>query len=193
LDTKHDISLLTEGSETAYIEIENTCLSKGNSMKTAIRGLALASMVLMSSGSAFAGVTVSYFHPENYSDLPFASWERKEVMDELTEHFQKLSEALPPGVDLNVEVLDIDLAGRIHQRRARELRVMKGGADWPVIHLRYAVTQNGAVVASGEERLRDMMYLDNARNRYSSGDPLRYEKRMIDEWFHKKIAPKRVG
>ena len=162
-------------------------------MKTAIKGLALASMVLMSSGSAFAGVTVSFSQPENYSDLPFASWERKQVLDDLTEHFQKLSEALPPGVDLNVEVLDIDLAGRIHHRRANEIRVLRGGADWPVIHLRYSVVQNGAVIASGEERLRDMMYLDSLRNRYSTGDPLRYEKRMIDEWFSKKIAPKRMG
>lgn len=163
-------------------------------MKTAIKGLALASMVLMASGSAFAGVTVSYLQPETYSDLPFASWERKDVLDELTEHFQKLSEALPAGVDLKVEVLDIDLAGRLHHRRANEIRVMSSnGADWPIIHLRYAVVQNGAVIASGEERLRDMMYLDKLRNRYSSSDPLRYEKRMIDEWFTKKIAPKRIG
>lgn len=163
-------------------------------MKTAIKGLALASMLLMGSGSALAGVTVTFSHPENYADLPFASWERKEVLDELTEHFQKLAQTLPPGVDLNVEVLDIDLAGRIHQRRANELRVMKGMADWPMIQLRYSVVQNGTVIASGEERLRDMMYLDRRPyNHYSSGDPLRYEKQMIDEWFGKKIAPKRVG
>ena len=163
-------------------------------MKTAIKGLALASMVLMSSGSAIAGVTVSYSQPENYSDLPFAPWERKDVLDELTGHFQKLAEALPPGVDMTVEVLDIDLAGRLHHRRANEIRVMRNnGADWPIIHLRYTLVQNGVVIASGEERLRDMMYLDNLRNRYSSGDPLRYEKRMIDEWFNKKIAPKRDG
>ncbi|NML62737.1 DUF3016 domain-containing protein [Massilia sp. RP-1-19] len=162
-------------------------------MKTAIKGLALASLVLMSSGSAFAGVTVRFAQPQNYSDLPFASWDRKQVLDDLTEHFQKLAETLPPGVDLNVEVLDIDLAGRIHHRRANEIRVLRGGADWPIIHLRYSVTQNGEVVASGDERLRDMMYLDTLRNRYSTGDPLRYEKHMIDEWFSKKIAPKRIG
>lgn len=162
-------------------------------MKTAIKGLALASMALMSAGSAFAGITVTYVQPENYSDLPFAAWERKDILDELTEHFQKLSKALPPGVDLNVEVLDIDMAGRINHRRAKEIRVLRGGADWPIIHLRYSVVQDGKVVSSGEERLRDMMYLDNRRNRYSSGDPLRYEKHMIDEWFSKTIAPKRIG
>lgn len=162
-------------------------------MKTALKGLILASMVLMSAGSAVAGVTVNFVESDKYSDLPFSAWERKEVLDELTEHFQKLSKALPAGVDLNVEVLDIDMAGRIHHRRASEIRVLRGGADWPVIHLRYSVVRDGAVIASGDERLHDMMYLDNMRNRYSSGDPLRYEKRMIDEWFNKKIVPKRVG
>ena len=66
-------------------------------MKTAIKGLALASMLLMAAGSAFAGVTVTFSSPEKFSDLPFASWERKEVLDELSEHFQKLAQALPPG------------------------------------------------------------------------------------------------
>ena len=162
-------------------------------MKTALTGLALASMMLMSAGSASAGVTVNFVESDKYSDLPFAAWERKQVLEEFTEHFEKLSKSLPAGVDLNVEILDIDLAGRIHHRRANEIRVLRGGADWPIIHLRYSVVQNGAVVASGTERLSDMMYLDNMRNRYSSGDPLRYEKRMIDEWFDKTIAPKRAG
>lgn len=162
-------------------------------MKTALKSLVLASMALLSSGGALAGVTVNFVESDKFSDLPFSAWERKEVLDGLTEHFQKLSASLPAGVDLNVEILDIDMAGRIHHRRANEIRVLRGGADWPVMHLRYSLVQNGAVIASGDERLHDMMYLDNTRNRYSSGDPLRYEKRMIDEWFNKKIVPKRAG
>mgnify|MGYP003455571712 CR=1 FL=1 len=96
-------------------------------MKTAIKGLALASMVLMSSGSAFAGVSVKYLEPEKYSDLPFSSWERKDVLDELTEHFQKLSEALPPGVDLNVEI-GADAVERFRQAfSGRERQVIVSG------------------------------------------------------------------
>ena len=162
-------------------------------MKAAIKGLALGSMLLMATGSTFAGVTVTFSNSDMYADMPFAPWERKEVLDYLTEHFRELAATLPPGVDMNVEILDVDLAGRVHHRPSRDLRVLRGGADWPMIHLRYSVVQNGAVVASGEERLRDMMYMDGLRNRYSSGDSLRYEKHMIDEWFTKKIAPKRAG
>ena len=162
-------------------------------MKAAIKGLALGSMLLMATGSTFAGVTVTFTNSGMYSDVPFAPWERKEVLDDLTEHFQKLAATLPAGVDMNVEILDIDLAGRVHHRRANDLRVLRGGADWPMIHLRYSIVQNGAVIASGEERLRDMMYMDRLRSHYSSGESLRYEKHMIDEWFTKKIAPKRAG
>ncbi|HZX26131.1 MAG TPA: DUF3016 domain-containing protein [Telluria sp.] len=38
------------------------------------------------------------------------------------------------------------------------------------------------MVASGEDRLSNMDYLMRL-NIYSSGDPLRYEKQMIDDWF----------
>jgi hypothetical protein len=31
-----------------------------------------------------------------------------------------------------------------------------------------------------------MMYQQQL-NRYSSGDPLRYEKRMLDDWFKKEV------
>lgn len=163
-------------------------------MKTALKGLALAGLLMATAGTALAGVTVSFTHPEKYADLPFASWERQEVLDQLAAHFQKLAGNLPPDVDVRIEVLDVDLAGRSHQQfhGARDLRVLNGRADWPVIDLRYTVEQGGKVIASGEERLRDMMYLDHS-NRYYAGDALRYEKKMIDEWFNQRIVAKRAG
>lgn len=162
-------------------------------MKTAIRGLAVAGLMLMAAGSASAGVTVTYSHPERYTDLPFPAWEREEVLKDLTAHFEKLSKTLQPGTDLKVEVLDVDLAGRLYPNfsGARELRVLRGGADWPTIHLRYTLEREGKVIASGEERLSNMMYLDRGRNSYLSGEALRYEKQMIDEWFKERIVAQR--
>jgi hypothetical protein len=58
------------------------------------------------------------------------------------------------------------------------------------MRLRYTVEQGGQVVASGEADLSDMMYLQRM-NRYFDGDPLRFEKTMIDEWFDKTILHKR--
>ena len=48
-------------------------------------------------------------------------------------------------------------------------------------------TRGDKVVASAEEQLSDINYL-TPRNRYSSGDPLRYEKAMLDRWFEARIG-----
>jgi hypothetical protein len=161
-------------------------------MKPLIRQLAFAGACLLAAGSAFAGVTVNYVQPDKYSDMPFEPWERDEVMKNLTDHFQKLGKQLPPDTNFTVDVLDIDLAGRLipSARSGRDLRVLKGTADWPHMRLRYTLEQGGSVVASGEADLSDMMYLQRL-NRYFDGDPLRFEKQMIDDWFDKTILHKR--
>jgi hypothetical protein len=163
-------------------------------MKTVVRPLALAGLFLLSAGGASAGVTVTYIHPENYADMPFAAWEREQVLHNLRAHFNQLGKRLPQGQDLKVEVLDLDLAGRLEptMRASRDIRVLGGGADWPHMHIRYSIVADGKVISSGESRLSDMMYL-NRLNRYSNGDALPYEKRMIEEWFQQTIVAKHPG
>ena len=158
-------------------------------MKPLLRQLALAGLFLLSAGAAPAAVTVSYDHPENFTDLPFTPWDREQVLKELAEHFQKLGKALPPGQDLKIDVLDVDLAGREQpsRRGAHEIRVLKGEADWPRIHLRYSLEAGGKVIKSGDAQISDMMYMGRL-NRYSDGDTLQYEKQMLDDWFKKTIA-----
>jgi hypothetical protein len=114
------------------------------------------------------------------------------VLKDLTEHFQKLGKQLPPDENLAIEVLDIDLAGRIYpgMRSGRDIRILKGGADWPHMRLRYSLDAGGKVIDSGEADLSDMMYMQRL-NRYSDGDTLRFEKQMIDAWFDKTILHKR--
>jgi uncharacterized lipoprotein YbaY len=164
-------------------------------MKPLLRQLALAGLFLLSAGAASAAVTVTYDHPENFTDLPFTPWDREQVLKDLTEHFQKLGKALPPGQDLKIDVLDVDLAGREQPSRragAQEIRVLHGGADWPHIHLRYSLESDGKVIKSGDEQISDMMYLQHL-NRYIEGDTLQYEKQMLDDWFRKTIAPKQAA
>jgi hypothetical protein len=156
-----------------------------------IRQLAFAGACLLAAGSAFAGVTVNYIEQDKFSDMPFAPWEREDVLKTLTEHFQKLGKQLPPDTNFTVDVLDIDLAGRVipGMHSGRDIRVLRAAADWPRMRLRYTLEQGGRVVASGEADLSDMMYLQRI-NRYFDGDPLRFEKQMIDEWFGKTILHK---
>ena len=153
-------------------------------MKTLIRQATLAAALLLTAGAASAGATVTFANPEQFADMPRESWNREQVLEDLTAHFGKLATGLPAGQDLKVEVLDVDLAGRSwpHIWGARDLRVLEGGADWPHIKLRYAITQDGKVVKSGEETVQSMDYLMRM-NKYSTGDSLRYEKQMLDTWF----------
>lgn len=157
-------------------------------MKRALRALAWLAgfgVALCTTQANAANVTVTFTQPDNYVDMPFSPWEKERVMKDLQAHFDKLGRTLPTGQVLNVEVLDIDLAGQIEPqtRGTHDLRIMRGGADWPMIQLRYRLESAGTVIKSGESRINDMNYLQNRINRYSANESLRYEKRMLDEWF----------
>ncbi|SFD03341.1 DUF3016 domain-containing protein [Massilia yuzhufengensis] len=159
-------------------------------MKSFIGKAAFAGLLALGAGAASAGVTVNYVESEKFADLPFAPWERKEVLDDLAAYFGELGKKLPAGQDLAVDVTEIDLAGReVPGRAGRDLRILNGGADWPMMTLRYTLSANGQVVSKGEAKLSDMMYL-NRSNRMTDGERLRYEKRMIEEWFNKTILQK---
>lgn len=155
-------------------------------MKQLLHSMLVATAAVMAQGAmtANAAVIVTFTQPEAYADMPFAPSDKDRVMKDLQRHFDKLGTQLPQGQDLRVEVLDIDLAGRIEPqlRFGHDIRVLKGRADWPAIQLRYSIESQGKVLRGGEARVDDKSYLDHL-NRYSANEPLRYEKRMLDEWF----------
>ena len=154
----------------------------------------VAIMLSVSAASAQAAVTVTFTNPDKYADVPFAAKDKQEMMTELQRHFEKLGAQLPADQDLKIEIRDIDLAGRVEPsaRASRDLRIIRGSADWPVITLRYSVESQGKVLKSGEERIADQNYTTGF-NHYSSGESLRYEKQMLDRWFKKTIAPDKTG
>jgi len=159
-------------------------------MKNRIRTLAVGGLLALAASAASADVTVNYIAPERFSDLPFAPWERDDVLKHLTEHFAKLGAKLPPGQNLRIEVQDVDLAGRIHPTRANDIRVISNRAEGPRIDLHYTVESDGQVVRSGEAQLRDLGFLDRGSSHYAGDDNLRYERRMIDDWFYATIMPR---
>lgn len=145
---------------------------------------------LLATSAAFAQVSVSYVKPEDFTDVPRLGIDRERTLQQFTDYFKSLEKKLPAGQSLKIEVLDIDLAGRLYPRRAAdEIRVMKGGADWPHMHLKYTLEQDGQVLRSGDEQLSDMNYQSRLGAQFDN-DPLRYEKQMLDDWFNKTIVPK---
>ena len=91
--------------------------------------------------------------------------------------------------DVKVEVTDVDLAGELEPiaRRAQWLRVMRPVTS-PAIRFKYTISLRGQVQQQGEVQLRDMNYLDGF-SASTSSDPLGYEKRMLDRWFQRELAP----
>ncbi|WP_308494345.1 DUF3016 domain-containing protein [Duganella lactea] len=154
--------------------------------QTVLAGL----LALLASSAALAQVSVTYVKPDDYTDMPFSPVERERTLKDFSDYFATLNKKLPAGQTLKIEVLDIDLAGRMYpQRGADDIRVMTGGADWPRMHLRYTLADNGQVLRSGDEEIASMNYQWN-RTSYFDSDPMRYEKQMLDDWFNKTIVPK---
>ncbi|NVD72248.1 DUF3016 domain-containing protein [Duganella sp. BJB1802] len=159
-------------------------------MRALTRTMLAASLALLA-GAAWADVSVSYVKPEDFADMPRNAIDRERVLKDFSDYFATLNKKLPPGQNLKIEVLDIDLAGRMWPRRngGEDIRVLNGGADWPRMHLRYTLEQDGKVLRSGDEQVSNMNYMQGF-SRYSDGDTLRFEKQMLDDWFNKTIVPK---
>jgi hypothetical protein len=159
-------------------------------MRLNTRTVLAAAVALLATSAAWAEVSVTYVKPDDYTDVPRNAIDRERVLKDFSAYFATLDKKLPAGQSLKIEVLDIDLAGRLYPRHmGDEIRVMNGGADWPRMQLRYTLTQDGQTLRSGEEQLSNMNY-QMSLSRYSDSEPLRYEKQMLDDWFKKTIAPK---
>lgn len=141
--------------------------------------LALAAPAALAAGE----VRVSFPPADKLSDIG-RPLQRQRNIDTLTAHLRALASRLPQGQVLKVEVLDVDLAGEMRlQRNGEELRVLKGGADWPRMELRWTLNgADGKALGSGHDRLADMNYL-NEPLRIGQDGPLPYETRLIDRWF----------
>lgn len=166
-------------------------------MNKLIHTAALAAAFLVASGGASAADTtvtnsnVNFVNIDKMTDVGRFASDRENLEYQLREHIRNLSEKLPAGQELKIDFLDIDLAGDVFPRVAvQNVRVMKGRADWPRLHLRYSVEQGGQVLKSGERKLSDPNYLLHRSNRYSN-EIFSYEKQMLEDWFREDIVAAR--
>ena len=61
------------------------------------------------------------------------------------------------------------------------MRILRNGADWPRITVRYTLQRHGQTLRQGEETIADMDYLH--RGVLQPNEPLVHEKRMLEAWF----------
>lgn len=154
-------------------------------------GLLLAAGTLPA--AAEAGVRVDFLDPQRYTDAGLRGRWRIGLDDPLLADLRQYlttlgSRYLKPGEVLAIEVLDLDLAGRYETWRpaAREVRVMRDDTV-PRIVLRYALLRDGQAPRRGQETVSDLAYLTRAGGR-TAGDPLYFEKAMLDDWFRDRFA-----
>jgi len=133
---------------------------------------------------------------ETRNNPPNRGWLRPDQwMTSLGDRLRKTADRIvPPGQQLQVHIDDISLAGRlqpVYRPGQQDLRVMKE-SYWPWINLHFVLlAADGTTLREGDAKLSDGSYLrrDVAAD---PNDPLRYEKRMIDNWLRAEFGPKRT-
>ena len=132
---------------------------------------------------AAGSVDVRFVATAGYSDIGFGAFDREQHLKTLEGHFQRLASRLPDGQTLQVEVLDVDLAGEVRPHHGTDLRILRGGADWPRLTLRYELRDAAGVLQSGEQHVADLAYRFEMRGVPRYAGPLAYEQRLIERWF----------
>ena len=135
-------------------------------------------------------VSVRWNDPATFTELRYSRnrWEseRGPWLTDLAEYLRKRAATqLPDGERLELTIVDIKRAGRYEPWLGPNLQDTRIIRDMypPRMTLRFReLDASGAVVAEGERKLSDTAFLMNS-TRMSDTDPLRYEKRMVNDWL----------
>lgn len=154
-------------------------------IETFATALALAATVpALAAGS----VEVRFQDPQSYADAGWTASDRESNLRALAEHMQRWQALLPDGQLLQVEVLDVDLAGEQGRWWSRpEVRVMTGRTDAPRMQLRWTLKAGERVVSGGQDRLADFGYLWTTSRLLGSNESLAYDRRMLDDWLRTRV------
>ncbi|TWI14128.1 DUF3016 domain-containing protein [Aerolutibacter ruishenii] len=138
-------------------------------------------------------VAVSWQDPQGFSEPTWGAMpvDRGQWIRPLAEHLRRQAEPmLAPGERLEVELMDVNRAGEYEPGRSaavgHDFRVVRDIYP-PRIHLRFRhLAGSGAVIAEGERRLVDVGFMQ--RQSIMDSDPLRYEKRLLDDWLRRELG-----
>ncbi|CAL94203.1 DUF3016 domain-containing protein [Azoarcus olearius] len=153
--------------------------------------LALAALAALGTSASQAEVSVRFVDPEQFTDIGPPGKDRQHNLQALERHLRTEAErCLPPGHNLDVQVLDVDLAGREEwwHHASADLRVMRE-TTWPRINLRYVWRdETGATRGQASERLTDMTYLNRAAMIRGPRSELGYERAMLADWVEHRLC-----
>lgn len=149
--------------------------------------------------NADSTVKVSWSDPAQFSDIRYSGnrWEaaRGDWVEDLAGYFQKIaSKRLPEGQRMQVTITDIKRAGNYepwHGPRMDDVRIVKDIYPPRMSFTWVRTDAQGEVIGQGEEKLMDTAFLMN-NAAFNDNDPLRYEKRMIDDWLRRELRQDRI-
>jgi hypothetical protein len=154
------------------------------------RTLLLSSLIAVAGNALASTVDVSFVNPDSYGDAGNSKWDEAPNLQMLARYMQTLGQQyLPPNQSLKLELLDVDLAGTVKPsaRGGGEVRLVRGKADFPRMHLRYTLLADGQPVRNGDEWLSDLGYTGHLPT-YRKNEPLYYEKYMLLSWFKSRFV-----
>ncbi|MFC7663432.1 DUF3016 domain-containing protein [Methylorubrum suomiense] len=163
-------------------------------MRRWLGAVAVAAM-LAAPVPALAQVQVRFVAPERYTDAEnrFGSGLSLRVtLAEMRRLFEGLgNRVLGPGQSLDIDVLDIDLAG-FDQPGANVpfgLRVVND-VTLPRFRLAYVLREGRRTLLAAEETVSDLNFLMRYA-RSSSGQTFYYEREVLRDWFQARIVERR--
>jgi len=163
-------------------------------MKTSTLVTVLGLFAGVLSAEPAAAVTVDFVDTDNFTDFTnsysFPDRGQDKIIENLSEYITTRAERkLPAGFSLQVVVTDVDMAGEFEPWRSSsssDVRIVKDLYP-PRINLSFRVVNaQGAVVAEGNRKLRDMGFMYSGRALDS--DPLKYEKKLLDRWISRELG-----
>jgi DUF3016 family protein len=157
--------------------------------------LSFAASVLAHDSEAPSRVTVTWAPVDTLSEVKnnqmHRGWLRPEDwMKTLGDYMIRRGDLmLPSNEKLEVTIEDIKLAGDFepwHSVSAQDIRFMKDIYP-PRMSLHYKlISSDGTLIRESENNLLDLAYLQ--RTVPTNTDPLRYDKRLIDDWLRQEFA-----
>jgi hypothetical protein len=140
-----------------------------------------------------ASVTVTFDHPEKFTDVKDAEMATEKGRDAILAQIKDFVETraksyLRDGQKLEVKFTDIDLAGDFEPQlgpRFHDVRIVKD-IYIPRLKLEFKLTgADGKVINEGKRELTDLGFM--MRPAFPPSDNLRFEKDLLSDWLREDV------
>jgi hypothetical protein len=139
-----------------------------------------------------ARMAVRFVQPQHFTDVRYAKSEPNSValLRALHTFMCQMGERyVPAGMQLEITVTDIDLAGDFEPWRGPQFGQVRITRDIyrPHITLEFRlIDDSGSVVSAGQREISDIAYQDRLVR--PPDDYLRYEKALLRDWFRNEFG-----